>query len=260
MPATPAWPLGSLPRVFVDVVLSPGASAPLDGGQANYLRNVLRLEAGAPVHVFDDRTGEWLARVASLGKRGGTLEVVAPTRPREAVPDLWLAFSPLKAGRTELIVEKATELGAARIVPIVTERSVVRQVKPERLRAHAIEAAEQCERTALPAIDPLLSLPDLLAAWPATRPLLFADERGDGGGLGTPAPAGILVGPEGGWSDGERAAILAHPAARLISLGPRILRAETAAIAALAAWMALSGDWPRAGGAANGEQMTRDLA
>jgi len=245
MPNVPAWPLGSLPRLFVGNPLSAGVDAPLDVGQANYLRNVLRLGPGAPVHVFDDCTGEWLARVGALGKRGGIVRIEEFLRLREQVPDVWLAFSPLKGGRTEWIVEKATELGAGRLCPILTERSVVRQIKPERLRAHAIEAAEQCERTALPALADLVSLADLLAAWPRDRKLLFADERGHGGSLAASGPAAILVGPEGGFSDAERTAILAHPAARAISLGPRILRAETAAAAALAGWMALAGDWPR---------------
>lgn len=245
MPATPAWPPGSLPRLFVDAALWAGTTATLDGAQANYLGAVLRLSPGAPIHVFDDRTGEWLARIVELSRKAGSLTILEPTRPREAVPDLWLAWSPLKAGRTEWVAEKATELGVARLLPTLFARSVVRQVKPERLRAHAIEAAEQCERTALPALDPLRTLPELLAAWPPERALLFADERGDGGPLSAPAPAGVLIGPEGGFTEEERAAVLAHPAARPVSLGPRILRAETAAVAALAAWMAGAGDWPR---------------
>lgn len=245
MPATPAWPPGSLPRVFVDLTLEAEARVRLDGPQCNYLGAVLRLGPGAPVHIFDDRTGEWLAYVAELGRKSSTLRVAERVRERETVPDLWLAWSPLKAGRTEWVAEKATELGVARLVPTIFARSVVRQIKPDRLCAHTIEAAEQCERTALPALDPLRTLPELLASWPHDRALLFADERRDGGTTPAPAPAGILIGPEGGFTDEERAAVLAHPAARPISLGPRILRAETAAIAALAAWMAQAGDWPR---------------
>ena len=245
MPATPAWTPGSLPRLFVDGKLEADATLPLTGTQANYLGAVLRLSPGAPVHVFDDRTGEWLARIAQLGRKGGALAIGERVREREAVPGLWLAWSPLKAGRTEWVAEKATELGVSRLLPTLFTRSVVRQIKPERLRAHAIEAAEQCERTALPGLDPLRTLPELLAAWPVERALLFADERGDGTALDAPAPAGVLIGPEGGFTDEERAAVRAHPAARAVSLGPRILRAETAAIAALAAWMAQAGDWPR---------------
>ncbi len=245
MPATPAWPPASLPRLFVPEPLSRGAMLKLEGNQANYLANVMRLGAGDRVKLFDNLTGEWLAEIAEAGKRRITLHVIEQLRPREPVPDLWLVFAPLKRGRIDMLVEKATELGVARLLPVVTRRTVVDRVKDERLLAHMIEAAEQCERTSLPELADPVKLQDLLATWPAERILLFADETGGPPLLeqATPCPAAILIGPEGGFTEQERAAIRAHPAARPISLGPRILRAETAAIAATALWMAAAGDW-----------------
>jgi 16S rRNA (uracil1498-N3)-methyltransferase len=248
MPATPAWPPASLPRLFVDTTLSQGLALTLDGAPANYLGAVLRLQAGAQVKLFDDRTGEWLAEILDAGKRKVSLNVVRQLRPREPVPDLWLLFAPVKRGRIDWLVEKATELGVARLVPVVTRRTIVDRLNSERLRAHAIEAAEQCERTVLPELAEPAKLERLLADWPDDRTLYFADE---GGGepvldLVRPGPAAILIGPEGGFTDEERAAIRAVPTARPVSLGPRILRADTAAIAAVALWMAAAGDWCRA--------------
>jgi 16S rRNA (uracil1498-N3)-methyltransferase len=174
------------------------------------------------------------------------------TRPRETVPDLWLLAAPVKKDRFQMIVEKATELGIARIIPVLTERSHAPLAKADKLRHYLIEAAEQCERTALPALDPPQRLDALLAAWPAERGLFFADERLHSETSQTDlcsamashdGPAAILIGPEGGFTDVENAAIRAHAAAVPISLGPRILRAETAAIAAISLWMAQHGDW-----------------
>jgi 16S rRNA (uracil1498-N3)-methyltransferase len=245
MPATPAWPPASLPRLFVPEPLSTGATLKLEGNQANYLANVMRLGPGDRVKLFDDRTGEWLAEITDAGKRRVTLGVTEHLRTREPVPDFWLLFAPLKRGRIDMLVEKATELGVARLLPVITQRTVVDRVKDERLLAHMIEAAEQCERTALPELADPMKLRDLLAIWPAERVLLFADESGGAPLLHHAAagPTALLIGPEGGFTDEERAAIRAHPAARPISLGPRILRAETAAIAAVAIWMAAAGDW-----------------
>ncbi|HEX8444688.1 MAG TPA: 16S rRNA (uracil(1498)-N(3))-methyltransferase [Allosphingosinicella sp.] len=245
MPATPAWPPASLPRLFVPEPLAAATTLKLEGNQANYLANVMRLGPGDRVKLFDDRTGEWLAEIVDAGKRRVTLSITEHLRPREPVPDLWLLFAPLKRGRIDMLVEKATELGVARLLPVVTRRTVVDRVKDERLLAHMVEAAEQCERTALPELADAVMLQDLLAAWPAERTLLFADETGGRPLLeqAAPGPAGILIGPEGGFTNEERAAIRAHPAARAISLGPRILRAETAALAAVALWMAAAGDW-----------------
>ncbi len=249
MGATPAWPPRSLPRLFVDEVLAEGRTLMLDGASANYLGAVLRLPPGAEVKLFDDRTGEWLATVAEVGRKRVTLAVGPRLRPRETVPDLWLVFAPLKRGRIDWLVEKATELGVARLVPAITERTIVDRLNLERLRAHGIEAAEQCERTALPVLDPPRKLASLLADWPADRALLFADEAGGAPMTDAVAhgPAAILIGPEGGFTDAERVAIRAVAPARPVSLGPRILRADTAALAAVSLWMAHAGDWATLG-------------
>lgn len=246
MPATPAWPPQSTPRLFVEHELTPGHLR-IDGPQAHYLVQVMRLKAGDPVKLFDDKTGEWLAVAAEVGKRAVTLDVTDLLRPRELVPDLWLCAAPIKKARIDWAAEKACELGVDRVVPVLTRRTVVDRLNLERLRAHMIEAAEQCGRTALPAIVEPVKLPALLRSWPAERALFFADESG-----GVPAseamrtrpgPAAILIGPEGGFDSEERAAIRSHPQAVGITLGPRILRAETAAAAAISVWMSTMGDW-----------------
>jgi 16S rRNA (uracil1498-N3)-methyltransferase len=243
MPATPAWPPASLPRLFVAETLAEGATLTLEGPPANYLVNVLRLGPGAGVKLFDDRTGEWLAEIVEAGRRRVALAVGEHLRKREAVPDLWLLFAPIKRGRIDWLVEKATELGVARLVPVLTSRTIVDRLNLERLRAHIVEAAEQCERTTLTALDEPRKLEALLAGWPADRRLYFADEAGGAplqAGLG---PAGILIGPEGGFTEEERVALRALPQAHPVSLGPRILRADTAALAATALWMGQAGDW-----------------
>ncbi len=238
MPATPAWPPHSTPRLFVEVPLASGDQLHITGPQAHYLLHVMRLKPGAPVKLFDDISGEYLATVASIGKRDLLLGIEAKLRGREAVPDLWLCQALVKKDRLDWIAEKACELGIARFVPLLTARCVVDKVKEERLRAQMIEAAEQCERTALPEIAPLTRLEALLKDWPQGRTLYFCDERGGEAFAPAPGPAAILIGPEGGFTDAENQAIRAHPAARAVSLGPRILRADTAAVAAIALWMA----------------------
>jgi 16S rRNA (uracil1498-N3)-methyltransferase len=245
MPATPAWPPRSLPRLFVETPLGAGAHVDLDAGQANYLGNVLRLKQGDRLLLFDGLSGEWLADIAEAGKKRMTLAVTEPTRPQEAVPDLWLAFAPVKKGRVDWLVEKAVELGVARLLPVITHRTIVDKLNLERMRAHIIEAAEQCGRTALAAIEEPVKLNTLLKNCDPARTLYFADETG-----GAPAstafnagPALILIGPEGGFTAEEAAAIRAVDNAKAISLGPRILRAETAALAAVSAWIAAVGDW-----------------
>lgn len=240
--STPAWPPHSLPRLFVENTLAEGASVTVDG---NYLAAVLRLGPGDQVKLFDDRTGEWLAEIVEAGKKRVTLRIGERLREREEVPDLWLLFAPVKRGRIDWLVEKATELGVARLVPAITRRTIVDRLNLERLRAHAIEAAEQCERTALPVLEEPRKLDAALKTWPADRNLYFADEAGGERFAPAPGPAAILIGPEGGFTDEERAAIRALPQARPVSLGPRILRADTAALAAVALWMGAAGDWSR---------------
>ena len=245
MPATPAWPPKSLPRLFVRMPLSDGARVELDAGQANYLGNVMRLGEGAELLTFDGMSGEWLARIAEAGKKRMTLVVERRTREAEAVPDVWLAFAPVKRTQTDWLVEKATELGVAKLLPVMTRRTIAERVKLERLEAIAIEAAEQCGRTVLAEIAEPLPLARFLEQRDTTRKLYFADE---GGGEAVasafgPGPAVILTGPEGGFTDEERATIRAATNAVPVSLGPRILRAETAALAALASYMTMAGDW-----------------
>ena len=249
MPATPAWPPRSAPRLYVDVPLGAGVAVPVDGNAAHYLLSVMRIGDGDVVLLFDGRTGEWAARAGSIRKRDLVLLCETQTRPLEPVPDFRLCIAPIKKGRIDLVVEKACELGVAMVQPVLTRRSVVDKLNSDRLRAQMVEAAEQCGRTGLPDLRDMVTLPKLLEQWEPDRILFFADEQG-----GAPmaqafgdhsGPAALLVGPEGGFTDEERALIRAHPAAAAISLGPRILRAETAAIAATACWMALNGDWTR---------------
>ncbi len=225
--------------------LGEGGRVELDAGQANYLGNVLRMKQGAELLLFDGRSGEWLARIAEAGRKRMVLSVERLTREAEAIPDVWLAFAPIKRARIDWLIEKATELGVARLMPVTTQRTIVERVKLERLQAIAVEAAEQCGRTRLPEIGEPVPLARFLEQRDAARTLYFADE---GGGdppalVFKPGAATILTGPEGGFADDERAAIRAAPNAVPVSLGPRILRAETAALAALAAYMALAGDW-----------------
>lgn len=247
MPATPAWPPRSLPRLYVTTPLGAGTHVELDAGQANYLGNVMRLKPGDQLLLFDGTSGEWLAEVAEAGRKRMALAVVEPTSPQESVPDLWLAFAPVKKGRVDWLVEKAVELGVARLLPVVTQRTIVDKLNLERMRAHIVEAAEQCGRTALADIEEPVKLDRFLKVREPGRTLYFADESGGEPTASsfTPGRALILTGPEGGFTPEEAAAIRAAPNAHAISLGPRILRAETAALAAVAAWMASVGDWRR---------------
>ena len=245
MPATPAWPPRSLPRLFVETHLGKGARIGLDAAQSNYLGNVLRMKEGAQLLLFDGSSGEWLAEVVETGKKRMMLSVVEPTRQQESVPDLWLAFAPVKKGRVDWLVEKAVELGIARLLPVITQRTIIDKLNLDRLRAHIIEAAEQCGRTSLAAIEEPVKLEALLKDRDPARTLYFADETG-GEPAATafrPGAALILTGPEGGFTPDEGETILSSANSRPVSLGPRILRAETAALAAVAAWMASAGDW-----------------
>ena len=247
MPATPAWPPKSTPRVFVDNALSVGAAIRIDGAAAHYLLSVMRLKMGSAVKLFDDRSGEYLATIADADKRALTVSVDAHLRPRGDVPDLWLCQALIKKDRFDWIVEKSCELGIARFVPVHTSRCVVDKVKEERLRSHMIEAAEQCERTALPSITPLEKLAQMLKNWPTDRHLYYCNERGGASFTialkDQPGPSAILIGPEGGFTDQEIALLSDHASAIAVSLGPRILRADTAAVTAISVWMAQHGDW-----------------
>ena len=247
MPATPAWPPKSAPRLFVPLPLGDGVTVVIEGPQAHYLGRVMRVAPGDAVVLCDDASGEWAAQVAAAEKRAVTLFCQTLLRPREAVPDFTLCAALLKKDRFDLVLEKATELGVARIQPVLTRRCVADKLNLERALALVTEAAEQCARTALPQIAAPAKLDQLLRGWEPARALFFADE--EGGDPAAPAfaghsgPAALLVGPEGGFDAAERSAIRAHAQARAITLGPRILRGETAAIAGTALWMATAGDW-----------------
>jgi 16S rRNA (uracil1498-N3)-methyltransferase len=247
MPASPAWPPQSTPRLFVDQLLSDDIELRIDGGQAHYLLNVMRTKAGAPLKLFDNQSGEWLGEVAVVAKRDLIVRISGMLREREAVPDLWLLAAPIKKAKLDFVVEKACELGVALYRPVITRRTVVERVKEDRLRSIMIEAAEQCGRTALPTIESPIKLEALLKEWPMDRTLFFADENGGAPALeaftSNPGPAALLIGPEGGFDATEREALLACPQVRAISFGTRILRAETAAIAATSLWMSAIGDW-----------------
>ncbi len=235
-------------RLFVDAALGAAQSVVLSRGQAHYLFSVMRLEPGDSIAVFNGRDGEWRAEIMEAGKKGGTLDVTHQSAPQTEPPDLWLLFAPIKKARTDFIVEKATELGARRIMPVRTRYTNAERVRTERLRAHAVEAAEQCGGTFVPEIAPVANLGELLGDWPDDRRILFCDENEAGKGQRPPTDAGtggwaILIGPEGGFAPEERATLQGLPMVSTISLGPRILRADTAAVAALALWQAEFGDW-----------------
>lgn len=236
-------------RLFVTGDLAAGAAVALDAGQAHYLRNVMRLAPGAPVTVFNGRDGEWLARIEALSKSAGTLAALERRRPQQAAPDLWLCFAPVKKTAIDAIVEKATELGAALLQPVFTRHTDVTRVNLDRLRAHAVEASEQCERLDVPVLRPPATLDALVADWPRDRALVVCAEAGTARPVAEVAaalagrPAALLVGPEGGFAQSELDALSELPFVHAVGLGPRILRADTAALAALACWQALAGDW-----------------
>lgn len=237
------------PRLFIDADLRAGIEVALANDQSHYLANVMRRGAGDPVLVFNGSDGEWLARIAGTSRRAITLDIVERTRPQDAPCDLWLVFAPIKRQRVDFIAEKGAELGVSRLMPVLTRHTHVERVNVERLRAHAIEAAEQCGILNVPAVAEPRPLGDVIAAWPGERRLLFCDEDGTSpAALGvltgeTGGPWAVLIGPEGGFDPGERIALRDLPAARPVSLGPRIMRADTAAVAALALFQAALGDW-----------------
>lgn len=234
-------------RLFVPQPLVLGQAVGLDRDQTHYLANVMRAQLGEAVLLFNGVDGEWRAEIASLAKAGAAL--VPGSRTRAQVPpcDLWLLAAPLKRDRTDLVAEKAAELGVSRLWPVFTRRTNAGRINADRLTAHLIEAAEQCERLDVPELAPALPLDKVLAGWPQDRILYMLDETGNGIPLAhaaaVPGPAAILVGPEGGFDDDERRMLGQCAFARPVTLGPRILRAETAAIAALAVWQAVAGDW-----------------
>ncbi|AKM10531.1 16S rRNA (uracil(1498)-N(3))-methyltransferase [Croceicoccus naphthovorans] len=252
MSATPAWPPRSAPRLFVKGELAAGQQRAIEGPQAHYLGRVMRVGEGDAVILCDNFSGEWAARVVTAGKREVVLEIADHLRPREDVPDFTLCPALLKKPRFDQVLEKATELGVAKIRPVITRRCVADALNMDRARTVITEAAEQCSRTALPELFEPQPLAQFLREWPEDAVLWFADEQGPEDDTVPPAatafaerwpPAGLLIGPEGGFDDAERDLVRDHLQARPVSLGPRILRAETAAIAATAVWMAAMGDW-----------------
>lgn len=234
-------------RLYVDHPLAKGQTIPLDGAQSNYLFAVMRQQMGARISVFNGRDGEFEAEVTRAHKKAGALACLDQTRALLLPPDLWLLFAPIKKARTDFIVEKAAEMGARRIVPVATDFTNAERVRQDRLQAHAVEAAEQCGGTFVPDVAALTKLDQLLADWDETRQIMFCDETLAGAGEILGAARGekwaILIGPEGGFSSAERDALHAHPCAHAVSLGPRILRADTAAVAALTVWQQHLGDW-----------------
>jgi 16S rRNA (uracil1498-N3)-methyltransferase len=239
------------PRLHVDAPLEAEARLALDSGQTNYLRNVLRLKAGEVVLVFNGRDGEWRAALAEGSKRSAALVVVERTRAQTPPPDLHYLFAPLKHARLDYMVQKAVEMGASRLQPVLTRHVQTARVNLERMRANAIEAAEQCGILTLPEVAAPIAFDRMLAERDASRLLVFCDEDADvrdpiaalAAARSAHAPLAVLVGPEGGFADDERAALLGLPNVVRLALGPRILRADTAAIAALALVGAVLGDW-----------------
>jgi 16S rRNA (uracil1498-N3)-methyltransferase len=237
-------------RLHVAEPLAAGASIPLSDENVHRLRNVLRLAAGASVAAFNEHDGEWLCRIDQLRRSHGVLRAIEQRRGPEPDPDVWLVFAPIKRVRLDWVVEKATELGAAALVPVITARTQSERINRERLRGVALAAVEQSERMSLPEIRPEVPLAGLLADWPAERRLILCDESGAGqpiaaalAGLDDAAPAAVFIGPEGGFSETELDALGKLSIVTRVGLGPRVLRAETAGLAALAIYQAIAGDW-----------------
>ncbi len=245
MPRTHA----ALRRLFVDTPLGQDAVVSLDRDQANYLLAVLRMQTGDTVVLFNGRDGAWLGAVEPQGRKAAAVRLLEQIAPQPPAATLWFGFAPLKIGRLDYLVQKATEMGAGTIQPVTTRFTQVAHVRSDKLRANIIEAAEQCEVLTVPELAPQVTLAALLADWSEDRVLVFADEaEASASPLAALAPLagrplGVLIGPEGGFSEDERQALRARPYVQPISLGPRILRADTAAVAALAVIQASIGDW-----------------
>jgi 16S rRNA (uracil1498-N3)-methyltransferase len=237
------------PRLYVDADLTAGNEIVLSPAQSHYLGAVMRRGAGDGLHLFNGRHGEWQAEITALKRKIGAARPVTRTRPQTTEPDLWLLFAPVKRAPVDLMARMATELGVSALWPVITHNTVARRVKLERLRANAMEAAEQCGRLSLPEVFEPAPLDKVLDQWPGDRRLLLCDESGGGTPLAgalngaEPGPWAVIIGPEGGFAPGEAEALAALPGALRAGLGPRILRAETAVAAALACWQALVGDW-----------------
>lgn len=240
-------------RLHTGESLAAGVAVTLPKGQAHYLRSVLRMSLGDRLALFNGRDGEWLAEISDLGKGSALVTPLDQLRPQAPGPDLWLVFAPLKHARIDYLAEKATELGVSALCPVFTQRTIVSRVNEERLLTNAIEAAEQSERLSVPEVLPARRLEAVLADWPANRRLLVCDETGGGrpisealSGVLADNVAGrnaVLIGPEGGFTETELDGLRKLPFVTAISLGPRVLRADTAALAALACFQAIAGDW-----------------
>lgn len=242
----------TLPRLFIEAPLAAGAKLELGREHTNYLLTVLRMKQADALVVFNGKDGAWMAKIADDHRKGATLELVVQTQHQTRKSDLWFGFAPLKTGRLDYLVQKATEMGAGIIQPVITRFTQVSRLKSDKLHANVIEAAEQCEVLSVPTLADEVALTDLVATWQhkhGLRRLVFADESAPNHAPNTQLmdldglPIGILVGPEGGFSDDERQLLLAQPFVIPISLGPRILRADTAAVAALAVVQSTIGDW-----------------
>jgi 16S rRNA (uracil1498-N3)-methyltransferase len=239
---------GGKTRLYVTGDLGAKVAVTLDEGQAHYLLHVMRAQTGNRVLLFNGRDGEWLAEIVNLAKRGVTVRCLTRTQPQRDGQDIWLAFAPVKKTPSDYLVQKATELGASVLLPVFTRRTIVSRVNAERMAANAVEAAEQSARLSVPDIRGIVPLDRLLASWPRERRLFFCDEGGDAKPLAGAArdvggPTGILTGPEGGFDPSEREMLRGLPFVTPVTLGPRILRADTAALAALAIWQSVAGDF-----------------
>jgi 16S rRNA (uracil1498-N3)-methyltransferase len=240
---------GGKTRLYVPGDLGAKVAVTLDEGQAHYLLHVLRARCGNRVALFNGRDGEWLAEIIGADKRGVTARCLTQSAPQREAPDIWLAFAPVKKTPSDYLVQKAAELGVSVLQPVFTRRTIVARINEERMAANAIEAAEQSGRLSVPEIRAGVSFDKLLASWQQERRLLFCDEGGDAKSMTQAAresrggPTAILTGPEGGFDPAERAALRALPFVMPVTLGPRILRADTAALAALAIWQAVAGDF-----------------